>query len=150
MLKRILQIAFVVFPLAMIMSCSDNESSLEDSPSIGDGSEQGGEANPGQDLQSMDRSALAQLIIETADSSTCSGDCNVIAFGAKPCGGPWGYLIYGDLENEDAFKEMVAVYHEKDNQYNIDNGLVSDCSIAPQPSEASIQCVEGKCVIVEE
>jgi hypothetical protein len=45
--------------------------------------------------------ALREDILNMIGLPECAGDgdCRYIAFGSKPCGGPWEYLIYVDAES---------------------------------------------------
>ncbi len=73
-----------------------------------------------------------------------SDDCRYIAFGSKPCGGPWGYLVYSiAVTDSAALAEKVAEYNRAEDELNILLGLGSDCGI---PSPPTVGCVQGRCV----
>lgn len=72
--------------------------------------------------------------------------CNSIAFGSKPCGGPWEYLVYSNAVDQAYLEEQVLLYNEMQNQYNIQTGAVSDCAVVGPP--ATIGCVNGVCGIL--
>jgi len=57
-------------------------------------------------------------------------DCRYIAFGAKPCGGAWGYLIYS-ITTVDSLNlaRRVAEYNRFNALLNERYGLSSDCSV---------------------
>ena len=63
--------------------------------------------------EEVDRARLEgmrQDIIEFIGEPTCkdSTNCRSIAFGDKPCGGPWEYLIYSVVEFDTlALQDMV-------------------------------------------
>ena len=61
--------------------------------------------------------------------------CHVIGVGAKPCGGPSGYLPWSDKKTDRAALE-AAVQAEAQAQIaeNKASGLVSDCMMAPVPA----------------
>ena len=69
-----------------------------------------------------------------------------MAFGSKPCGGPWSYIIYcADAVDEDALHASVSEHAELEHQYNMDNEIASDCSEATEPA---VELVDGVCVAV--
>lgn len=87
--------------------------------------------------------------IETlANSSTCneSTECKYIAFGSKPCGGPWSYLIYSTSIDTDKLEEMVEVYNQKEAGFNEAYNIASDCALVSPPT--SINCENNTCVAV--
>ena len=92
--------------------------------------------------------ALAVEIAALAGDGTCDNAeaCSTVAFGSKPCGGPWSYIIYcADTVDEDALHASVSEHAELEHQYNIDNAIASDCSEATEPS---VELVDGVCVAV--
>jgi hypothetical protein len=72
--------------------------------------------------------------------------CSFIAFGTKPCGGPWSYLVFSNSVNLTKLQEMVKDYNEMNKLYNIQTNAISDCSIPSPPNE--IKCVNGVCTII--
>ena len=73
--------------------------------------------------------------------------CASIAFGAKPCGGPWEYLVYcTDSVDEDALQKRVDEYFELNQKYNAENGIVSDCAMVEEPE---LLIYQGICMIAE-
>ena len=70
-------------------------------------------------------------------------DCRSVAVGAKPCGGPWEYLIYSaaTLDEETLF-EFVARHEEFERYMNERYGYVSTCDIPPVPVT---ECFEEIC-----
>ncbi|HET9253049.1 MAG TPA: hypothetical protein VFP58_13130 [Candidatus Eisenbacteria bacterium] len=77
---------------------------------------------------------------------TAGGSCRIIAFGAKPCGGPWEYKIYS-AEHVDtlALQRAVKEYNEFNREANERHGWLSDCSVPMQPNVA---CYQGNCEVV--
>jgi hypothetical protein len=73
--------------------------------------------------------------------------CNSIAFGSKPCGGPWEYLIFSNAVNLTFLENEVELYNEMEHQFNSNTGAISDCAIVSPPLE--IGCVDGVCGIIE-
>ncbi len=99
-----------------------------------------------EDLSQL--TTLKTEIENLANSSRCNeaATCKFIAFGSKPCGGPWSYLIYSTAINEEQLKSLVETYNEKEANFNKKWGIVSDCALAQQPS--SIKCENNTCVAV--
>lgn len=78
----------------------------------------------------------------------CSGvdDCRVIAFGAKPCGGPWSYKVYSTASSDSvALADMVQRYNAFNAELNDRYGWISDCMVVEAPD---IECVKGVCQAV--
>jgi hypothetical protein len=60
--------------------------------------------------------------------------CKLIPFGSKPCGGPWGYLVYSTLKTDESrLKQLVSDFNQLQKKINEDDKILSDCTIAPQP-----------------
>ena len=78
------------------------------------------------------------------DLSECG--CNTIALGTKPCGGPWDYLIFNAFSTDvDQLKNLVDEYNLVNEQYNEQEGLISDCMYLTSPDVA---CVANLCQVV--
>lgn len=73
-------------------------------------------------------------------------DCRAIAFGDKPCGGPWSYKVYS-VTSVDTLKlvGLVDAHFEFNRTLNERYGWMSDCMFVMPPN---IDCVEGKAVAV--
>jgi len=70
--------------------------------------------------------------------------CRSIGIGAKPCGGPWDYLIYSILDTETGLLEArVKHYNRLQAEANRRSGAVSPCTIHPLPV---LGCIDGRCV----
>ena len=70
-------------------------------------------------------------------------DCRVIAFGSKPCGGPWLYLVYSSAQSDAGrLEKLVADYDALEERRNAEQGLVSDCMFVGPPEVA---VVDGRC-----
>ena len=96
-----------------------------------------------------DLARLAALKIELdllVGEANCSelNECRALPFRAKPCGGPWEYLIYSSI-NSDTLKiqEKVDEYNEWNEVINARYGYSSDCSQAEAPQ---LLRLNGKCV----
>ena len=83
-----------------------------------------------------------ELLINT---TVCSDafDCKFIAFGSKPCGGPWSFLVYSTSIDEEKLQNMVEDYNQKEALYNTKWGVFSDCSLATPPTD--ITCENNRC-----
>jgi hypothetical protein len=105
--------------------------------------------------ESSDQITQAQLetkkqeIQNYINSFSCSesGSCNYIAFGSKPCGGPWSYLIFSNSVDLTKLQEMVKNYNEMNRLYNIQTNAISDCMAVAPPTE--VKCVNGVCTIIK-
>lgn len=91
---------------------------------------------------------LESELIALAASSTCNDEtsCAYIAFGSKPCGGPWSYLVYSNSIDTQEFVKKVAQFNEMQQAYNIKHNIISDCAFINQPSD--LICKDGKCSAV--
>jgi hypothetical protein len=85
----------------------------------------------GGELDSLE-SRIMDLIGEAP--ATQQSSCKTIAFGSKPCGGPWTYLVYSAEHTDEAeLENLVAAYNSLQDQLNREKGLMSDCAIATEP-----------------
>ena len=100
------------------------------------------------DLFQEEMSILKNKIDLIIDASVCSEntECKSIAFGSKPCGGPWSYLVYFTSIDEEKLQQLVSQYNETEALYNINCDAFSDCMFVGPPNE--LACEDGKCVIV--
>ena len=104
-----------------------------------------------QDAEQADRRRLARMraaIEQSVKDLTCtdSTDCATIELGAKPCGGPWEYLLYSRIGGDEAeLQRAVEAYNQLNHELNVRWGWVSDCALAHQPLPG---CVEQTCVDV--
>lgn len=87
-----------------------------------------------------------QEIVDYINSFDCSGSCNYIAFGSKPCGGPREYLLFSSNINLEQLQQMVTEYNQMDRQNNIQTNAVSDCAMELPPS--SVDCINGDCMVI--
>jgi hypothetical protein len=63
--------------------------------------------------------------------------------GAKPCGGPWSYLVYS-MATSDSVQLAAAVQEYTAYQADLNRklGLVSDCQFLSAPT---VDCMAGVC-----
>jgi hypothetical protein len=103
--------------------------------------------------EKFDKEVLASLredISGKVGQPVCTGegDCRYIAFGSKPCGGPWEYLIYSVTVTDTVdLAEKVAFYNDYEDMMNHKYGYVSDCEV---PDVPELGCVDGVCVDMNE
>jgi hypothetical protein len=87
--------------------------------------------------------AKIDRLIGTA-SCEQEGECRSVAFGAKPCGGPWKYKIYSTRGTDaSTLKREIDAYKTQNDALNKKYGLRSDCSFVSPPVVA---CRDGVCV----
>lgn len=101
-----------------------------------------------QETEKTQLNTLKLEIENLANTSTCGDnfECKSIAFGSKPCGGPWSYLIYSTSIDTDKLETLVEDYNNKESLFNQKWGVGSDCSVANPPT--SINCENNTCVAV--
>jgi hypothetical protein len=105
-------------------------------------SEQGLRPQYDRAILDMKYQAVHNLIkdLSCTDSTVCAS----IGVGSKPCGGPWHYLVYSkDTVDEEELTEAVADLNAYEAEYNAQDGIISDCSMA---REAKPGCVDHKCL----
>ncbi|MCR8667116.1 hypothetical protein NO995_05450 [Aestuariibaculum sp. M13] len=105
----------------------------------------------GVSSQEDDQKALTELQIKIenlAASSECNETttCKYIAFGSKPCGGPWSYLVYSTSIDIEALEALVKEYNEKQADYNKKWGIFSDCMFVSPPKE--VTCENNTCIAI--
>ena len=91
------------------------------------------------------RDRLAAFILAYVDDTSADSvsQCGAIAFGAKPCGGPWRYLHYSTKHvDETALAELVELYYYLDELYNQRHGNASDCMWVGPPD---VVLLNGHC-----
>jgi hypothetical protein len=96
-----------------------------------------------RDLQSL-RGEIDREIGEA--EATDEAACRTLPLGAKPCGGPWTYLVYSaEASNSDRLDALAADYDRIDSARNRACGLASTCEVtaAPTPVLADGRCVAG-------
>lgn len=70
--------------------------------------------------------------------------CGSIAFGSKPCGGPWKYLIYSSAHTDTAaLRRRVEDFNAYEAELNRKWGWASDCMAILPPR---LGCENGVCV----
>ena len=95
-----------------------------------------------------DRAKLTKLrqeidtVIGDAEGASI-GDCRSAAIGAKPCGGPWAYIVYSASATDPVeLAGRLAEYNALEAEMNALYGYFSDCS---RPSMPVLVFVNGRC-----
>jgi len=114
---------------AIVFACTNNSTSLQD-----------------EDRNDLDylQSEIELLISE--GNCTENAECDFIAFGSKPCGGPWYYLVFSNAINVELLKTKVKDYNQKEAAYNKKWGVASDCMAVLPPIGA--ECIDGICTAI--
>lgn len=94
--------------------------------------------------QEKEHQALMDLFYEISDivySQTCSdvNDWSFVAYGAKACGGPKGYLPYHKSIDVASFLEKVATYTQAEKEFNVKWSITSDCAVVNPPKGVDCQ-----------
>ncbi len=142
---RLVVCALLILPAWAIAAGCEGKTSI-------DGDDLGGEGGYGAEFAEVEselddlRKRTKKLVKENVECSEDS-ECDALAFGAKPCGGPWEYLPYSKTsEGADELLETATELRELERQYNEETGVQSDCSLAIRPDT---ECASGTCVAVK-
>lgn len=87
---------------------------------------------------------LAQIraLIGNASCSDAS-QCRVLPIGARPCGGPEGYLAYSTSSApEDQLLALAERHKQERTKVHAESGVMSNCRFMPAPAAV---CVAGTC-----
>ena len=101
-----------------------------------------------QETEQQELAALKTEIENLANTSFCGDafECKFIAFGSKPCGGHWGYLVYSTSIDTEELENRVERYNREEAIYNTEWGITSDCAVNNPP--VSMNCENNACVAV--
>lgn len=125
--------------LLWMLSCGDSR----DLPTDPGGQTRGTGTEEGDLALLAARRAEIEALIGTP---VCSGpsDCAALPLGAKPCGGPWEWLVYSRSSVDTlALGALVNSYNTLNGELNLRWGWVSDCAVEGPPL---LVCVDGVCV----
>ena len=78
-------------------------------------------------------------------NAACSdaSQCRTLPIGARPCGGPEGYLAYSTSSSPEAELLALAEQHRQERaKVHADSGILSNCRFYPDPGAV---CVAGTC-----
>lgn len=88
----------------------------------------------------LQRQISEEVGVPVADSVQ---QCRTIAFGSKPCGGPWQYLVYSTAVSDSTrLRSLVSRYNVLEEDFNRRTGRASDCAFVMRPDTA---LVDGVC-----
>jgi hypothetical protein len=72
--------------------------------------------------------------------------CRSMPIGAKPCGGPWSYIVYSVTStNEAELRSLVASFNHYQARLNRKKGMMSTCDYVMPPP---IRLEGGHCRVV--
>ncbi|WP_069132891.1 hypothetical protein [Rhodohalobacter halophilus] len=97
------------------------------------------------ELNELSIDEVAKLIeMEVGDAKANElSSCSTMAIGAKPCGGPWGYIVYSTEQSDtNKLQRLVDRYNELDDIRNREKGLGSMCDFATKPE---LELIGGQC-----
>jgi hypothetical protein len=87
----------------------------------------------------------AEIVAAIGDArATDIAECRVIAYGAKPCGGPSRGRVYSEVDGDpERVRFLSAEVTRLEHQANIRYGRISDCAVVapPMPALEGGQCV---------
>ena len=84
------------------------------------------------DLGSLRAEIMALIGEARADNVQ---QCRVVAFGAKPCGGPASYIALSVKDkNEAQLMSLIGKYNAEMKAENDRLGRMSDCAVVPKPA----------------
>jgi hypothetical protein len=89
--------------------------------------------------------SLGAVVQQLVGEATCNdvGECRLIGFGAKPCGGPAGHLVYSIVTTDSVqLANTVEQYNARQEELNRKLGLISDCALVEPPALA---CIDSRC-----
>lgn len=106
------------------------------------------DSNPTMEYEQSALIASKKIIEDLAAASVCneSTECKLIAFGSKPCGGPWSYLVYSTSIDINELEKLVEEFNQNEEAFNQKWGVVSDCSAVLPPT--SLNCENNTCIPV--
>jgi hypothetical protein len=93
-----------------------------------------------------DRAARSAQVLSLIGELRCERveHCRALPLGAKPCGGPWRYVVFSTLTTDSArLATAAAEYSELEAEQNRRTDAVSDCRFVAAPS---LSCSQGYCV----
>lgn len=83
--------------------------------------------------------------IARSDGCSSSGDCASMPVGAKPCGGPWEYVVYCRLTTDTTrLRTVLAELERRQREYNAKNQVGSICDMILEPA---VTARGGRCVL---
>lgn len=100
-----------------------------------------GSSDTRQKLRELHQAIEAEIGTPRAETAE---QCRTVALGAKPCGGPWRYLVYSSaVSDEKRLGKLVSEYNALERKLNVEEGRISDCSFVVEPK---VTLVDDICV----
>lgn len=96
-----------------------------------------------EELQREKQSIKDYIATFTCDATL---GCDYIAFGSKPCGGPWEYLVYSNAIDSEYLTNRVNNYNLIELNYNNQYNINSDCAVVNPPT--NVGCLNGICAVI--
>lgn len=96
--------------------------------------------NDDSSLQQQERNNLITMYLEIeklSQSAPCTDETkwSFVAFEAKACGGPQGYLAYSSEIDTVLFLQKVEAYTNAEKEFNSKWNVISDCSLPSTPKK---------------
>ncbi len=129
-MKKFLPLVFIVCLSLVAFQCDEDERALT------------------QEEEQTKLDNMKTEIERLANTSTCGDNitCKFIAFGSKPCGGPWTYLVYSTSIDTNKLEDLVEVYNQYEQDFNINWSIASDCAVTTPPT--SVECENNICIAI--
>lgn len=128
-----------LMPLVLV-GCGNTNSAGGESP----GDEVPGDCDEPAFERQLDvlRTSIEEAIGDAEASDVAA--CRTLPLGAKPCGGPWTYLVYSaEASDSTRIAELAAEYDRVETERNRACELASDCMMVMPPDVA---LDGGRCV----
>ena len=98
-----------------------------------------GDQSPGSESLDTLRAVVLQLVGDPVCDDV--SQCRSMAFGAKPCGGPWSHLVYSaQTADSTRLARAVTRYNHREAQLNRELGRASDCQMVTAPRLSCVSC----------
>lgn len=96
----------------------------------------GGKSRNRERLEALAKKIRTEVATPKADRVA---QCRAAAFGAKPCGGPWRYVVYSTkVSDAKKLESMIGEYNALEKTINREEGRASDCAFVAEPDVALI------------
>ena len=123
------KLVFLLTVLALFGACSEERQ--KNKPCITCSTSSDTCAQELEQLQVREAEILQKI---SNESCLVASNCAAIAFGTKPCGGPWKYLVYSKPNvNEQEVQRLVGEYNALEAGRNEHCAVSSDCPTVTTP-----------------
>lgn len=129
-MKKFLPLILIVCLTFVAFQCEDDDTALN------------------QEEEQTELYILKTEIETLVNTSICSDSvsCKFIAFGSKPCGGPWSYLIYSTSIDTNKLENLVKEYNQNEKDFNTKWSISSDCAFTSPPT--GVECENNICIAI--